>query len=94
MLSKYKIIPLGVLISTGLYAAGTYNYPLFHISAELFSVVAGFGIFMLARSCRRFMDNDYLILPGIASLFIGSVLLIRTLALQLEELEIGSNQDG
>ena len=65
---------------TGLILARLYSYLLFHTLAELFCVVVAFTIFILAWNSRRFADNSYLTLIGIAYLFVGGVDLIHTLA--------------
>jgi PAS domain S-box-containing protein len=71
---------LGVLILFGLYVISLYNYLLFHILAELFSIVVACGIFLLAWNSQRFLDNTYLLLIGIAYLFIGATDLMHTLS--------------
>ncbi|MBS3909976.1 MAG: SpoIIE family protein phosphatase [Actinobacteria bacterium] len=67
-------------VLAGLYASSLYNYLLFHSLVELFSVVIAAGIFMVAWNSRKFIENDYLLLLGIAYLFVGGVDLIHTLA--------------
>jgi hypothetical protein len=64
----------------GLYLTTLYSYLLFHSLAEIFSIVVACGIFMLAWNSRRFLDNTYLVLIGIAYLFIGGLDLLHTLA--------------
>jgi PAS domain S-box-containing protein len=71
---------LGVLILFGLYVIGLYNYLLFHILAELFSIVVACGIFLLAWNSQRFLDNTYLLFIGVACLFIGATDLVHTLS--------------
>jgi len=70
----------GMFIMAGLTVASGYNYLLFHGLAEIFSIVIACGIFMLAWNTRRFQDNAYLVLLGIAYLFIGGFDLLHTLA--------------
>lgn len=62
---------VGLSAMAGLYFISTRNYLLFHSVAEVFSIVIACGIFMFARSARRFIDNGYLRLLGTAYLFIG-----------------------
>ena len=64
----------------GLYAAGLYSYPLFHTLVEMFSVVISFGIFTIAWNTRRYSDNRYFLLIGIAYLFVGGIDLVHALA--------------
>ena len=73
-------VALGALVLCGLYLTSLHSYLLFHSLAELFSVVVACGIFMLAWNSRRFLDSSYLILLGIAYLFVGGLDLLHTLA--------------
>jgi PAS domain S-box-containing protein len=77
---KYLYLLFGILVLLGLYLSSLYNYLLFHSLAELFSIVVACGIFMIAWNSRRFLDNNYLLLIGIAYLFVGGFDLIHTLA--------------
>jgi PAS domain S-box-containing protein len=77
---KYSYSIAGILVFFGLYLASLYNYLLFHSIAEIFSIVVACGIFMVAWNSRRFLDNNYLLLLGIAYLFVGGLDLIHTLA--------------
>jgi PAS domain S-box-containing protein len=63
-----------------LYFASRYSYLLFHSLAEIFSIVVACGIFMIAWNSRGFLDNNYVLLLGIAYLFIGGIDLFHTLA--------------
>ena len=71
---------MAIIILGLLYLTSLYSYPLFHSIAEIFSVVAAFGIFMLAWNGRRFLDNNYLLFIGIAYLFVGMIDILHTLA--------------
>jgi len=83
---EQRPLSLGVSILLGacalgvLYAGKRYSYLLYHSLAELFSVVVACGIFMLAWNARRFIRNGYLLLLGIAYLFVGGLDLVHTLA--------------
>jgi len=79
-LRLYLVISAGVLVLLGLYLASRYNYLLFHSLAEIFSIVVAFGIFVVAWNSRRFLDNSYFLLLGIAYLFVGAIDLAHTLA--------------
>jgi len=57
-----------------------YNFILFHSVAEIFSIAVAGGIFMVAWNSRRFMSNNYLLILGIAYLFIGIIDLAHTLS--------------
>ncbi|MEA5113325.1 MAG: MASE3 domain-containing protein [Geobacteraceae bacterium] len=63
-----------------LYLAKLSNYLLFHTLVEMFSVVVACGVFVISWNTRRIMDNNYFLLVGIASLFIGAVDVLHTLA--------------
>jgi len=76
----YLTILAGTLILAGLYFSSLYNFLLFHSFAEIFSIVVAFSIFIVAWNSRRFLDNNYFILIGIAYLFVGHVDLAHTLA--------------
>lgn len=70
----------GVLLLGGLYLTSRYSYLLFHMLAELFSILIAFGIFIFSWHLRRFLDNKYLLFIGIAFLFVGGLDLIHALA--------------
>jgi len=70
----------GLAILSGLFLTSRYNYLLFHSLVELFSVVIAGGIFMIAWNSRRFLNNNYLLFIGCASIFIGTLDLLHTLA--------------
>ena len=70
----------GILIMAGLYLISVYSYLLFHSLVEVFGIVVAFTIFLLAWHSRRFIDNNYFIIVGIAFLFISFMTLLHTLA--------------
>jgi signal transduction histidine kinase len=76
----FNILLVGILLTAGLYWCSQYSYLLFHSLAELFSIVIAAGIFMLAWNARTILKNEYLLLLGIAYLFVGAQDLIHTLA--------------
>jgi PAS domain S-box-containing protein len=76
---KYAYSIVGILVFLGLYLTSLYHYLLFHSLVEIFSIVVACGIFMVAWNSRRFLDNNYLLLLGIAYLFAGGLDLIHTL---------------
>ena len=85
MLTKSRNIKNGARIGIGLlalfsiYLTNFYNYLLFHSIAELFSITIAFSIFIIGWNSRKYMDNSYFLLLGIAYLFIGLIDLIHTL---------------
>ncbi len=63
-----------------LYLSSVYSYLLFHTLAELFSIVIGFATFVIAWNVRQFLKNEYLLLLGVASLFVAILDLTHTLS--------------
>jgi diguanylate cyclase (GGDEF)-like protein len=68
------------MVLIGLYLTRLYSYLLFHSVAEIFSIVIGCCIFILTWNSRRRLDNGYLLLLGIAFLFVSVVDMLHTLA--------------
>ncbi|MFZ7127868.1 MAG: MASE3 domain-containing protein [Desulfobacterales bacterium] len=64
----------------GLYVASLYNYLLFHSVAEVFSVVIAGGIFMVAWNTRNHVTHHYLLIIGIAYLFVGILDFVHTIS--------------
>jgi len=77
---KFSYLILGVLLLAALYACSLYNYLLFHNIAEIFSVVIAGAIFVIAWNTRQYLSNNFLLLLGIAYLFVGGLDLIHTLS--------------
>lgn len=67
-------------VAAGLYLTSYYSYLLFHTFVELFSVAIAWGVFALTWNSRRLFQNNYLLLLGIAYLFIGNLDILHTLA--------------
>ena len=67
-------------ILAALYAVSVYNYLLFHVLAELFSIVVAFGIFLVAWNTRKVNENNYLLFLGVAYLFVGGLDLVHTIS--------------
>lgn len=80
--TKYLIffILRAALIISALIVISRFNYLLFHSLAELFSVVVAFSIYILAWNSRRYMNNGFFLLLGVAFLFIGLLDVLHTLA--------------
>lgn len=64
----------------GLYVSSLYSYLLFHALGELFSILVAWSIFIIVWNTREAIDNGYLVLMGVAYLFVGSLDLVHTLA--------------
>ncbi|MGF3523010.1 MAG: MASE3 domain-containing protein, partial [Candidatus Bathyarchaeia archaeon] len=69
-----------VLLSFTLYYVSTQNYLLFHSLAEIYSILIGFAIFIIAWNTRSKIDNHYFVFVGISFLFVGFIALLHTLA--------------
>jgi PAS domain S-box-containing protein len=65
------IIPSGFLII--LLFVSFYNYLLFHSLAEVISIVIAFGIFMVVWNSRKFIENNFFIIIGIAYAFVSII---------------------
>jgi len=68
------------LILLGTALTSLYNYLLFHAIAELFSIIIGGGIFVIAWNSRKNIDNSFFLVIGISFIFIGFIDLLHTLA--------------
>lgn len=63
-----------------LYVSSTYSYLLFHTLAEIFTICIALTVFFLSWNAQRYITNNYLIMFGTASLFIGFIDLFHTLS--------------
>lgn len=79
-LQKVPSIILAGLVLFGLYLTSLYSYLLFHSLVEIFTVVVGFAIFVLAWNARHLLDNGYLLWIGMAYLFVSIINILHTLA--------------
>ena len=77
---KYEAMLSGCLILAGLYLTSLFNYLLFHSLAETFSIIVACGIFIVAWNVRRTLDNSYLLVLGVAYLYIAGLDLVHTLS--------------
>ncbi|MBS7528454.1 hypothetical protein KHM83_17340 [Fusibacter paucivorans] len=77
---KITNLLLTIAIFIGLYSISLNNYLLFHSVAEIFSICIAFSIFIITWNAIQFIENNFLILIGIAYFFIGSLDLLHTLS--------------
>ena len=70
----------GIAALIGLYLISHYNYLLFHILVELFSIVIGVTLFIVAWNLRRTITNHYILFIGIAYLFVAVLDTFHTLS--------------
>ncbi len=80
-------LALAAAVFFGLDAAGRYThlvsperYLLFHSLTEIFSVVVASAIFAIFWNSRRFFDNGFFLVVGVAYLFVGGIDLLHALA--------------
>ena len=73
---------LGLTALAALYLTSRYSYLLYHSLMEMFSVVVAAAIFIQGWNARRFRESGYLVLLGVAYLFVGGLDLLHTLAYQ------------
>lgn len=67
-----------LLVAT--YLTSFYSFLLFHTLAELFSIIIACVTFVVILNTRQFALNAYLLLVGVASLFVAGIDLVHTLA--------------
>ena len=69
-----------LLCCAGLYATSLHSYLLFHSIAEAFCITIGVTIFIITWNTKDKIQNKYILLVGIAYLFISILDLLHTLA--------------
>ncbi len=69
-----------LLLLAALYLTSLQSYLLFHSLIELFTIIVAAGIFIIAWNSRDYIENNYLLFIGIASVFVALLDLIHTLA--------------
>ena len=57
-----------------------HSYLLFHTLIELFTIIVAAGIFVIAWNARAYINNNYLLFIGIASVFVAFIDVLHTLA--------------
>ncbi len=70
----------GIAALIGLCLISYYNYLLFHILVELFSIVIAVSLFIVAWNLRRTITNHYILFVGIAYLFVAVLDTFHTLS--------------
>ncbi len=78
--SHYSVAAFFVVLLAVLYMVSLRNYLLAHTLIELYAVIISFTIFYLAWNSRKYSDNNYLLLLGIAYLFVGGLDLLHTIS--------------
>jgi signal transduction histidine kinase len=79
--TEERCVLIAIIVSLlGLFWVSRLNYLLFHSLAEMYNTAVCWGVFFVAWSGRRLIKNNYLVVLGVASLFIGFLYLIHMLA--------------
>ncbi len=80
MIYRKIFYSIGVVVAgISLFAVSHYNYLFFHGLTELFSIVIGLSIFVLAWNTRNLSPNSYLLFIGISYFFVAVMDSIHTL---------------
>lgn len=78
--NNYLSIIFVLITVTVLYFISLYSYILYHSIVEILSIVIALGIFIIAWNSKKIIDNNYLLLVGIAYFFVSLLDLFHTLA--------------
>jgi diguanylate cyclase (GGDEF)-like protein len=78
--ARYTPLFFSGMLLLGLYLTSLYSYLLSHSIAELFSVVIGCNIFIVAWNSRQRLDNHFFLFVGIAYLFVSLLDLLHMLS--------------
>lgn len=76
---KFRHVLRLIFIFLVLFILASYNFLLSHILAELINIIIAVSIFMIAWNSRKFHGHYFLVIIGIAYLFIGALDLIHTI---------------
>lgn len=71
---------VALLCCAGLYATSLHSYLLFHSIAEIFCITIGASIFIITWNTKDKIQNKYILLVGIAYLFISILDMLHMLA--------------
>jgi PAS domain S-box-containing protein len=86
-------IALAALFLLGLALASRQHFLLFHTLAEFISIVIAGSIFVLAWNTRRFTDDSFLLVLGVAYLAVGAIDLVHALAYKGMGIFVGYDAD-
>jgi PAS domain S-box-containing protein len=78
--SAVRRLMVAALVLFGLYLSSLYSFLLFHVLVEIFSIIVAFAIFMFAWNTRAILNNNALLVLGVAYLAIGALDLLHTLS--------------
>jgi serine phosphatase RsbU (regulator of sigma subunit) len=82
-----------LLASAVLYGVSRYSFPVFHGLIELFAASTALAIFFVAWHSRRFLDNAYVGIVGMAYLGVAVIGVIHTLAYKGTNVFPGTSSD-
>jgi diguanylate cyclase (GGDEF)-like protein/PAS domain S-box-containing protein len=68
-----------LLLLMGVHLMSNYNYLLFHIAAELFSIFIAITIGIIVVNCWQSIRNQYVLFIGLGYLFVGLLDVLHTL---------------
>lgn len=71
---------VSLLCCAGLYATSLHSYLLFHSISEIFCITIGASIFIITWNTKEKIQNKYILLVGIAYLFISILDMLHMLA--------------
>jgi len=71
---------VAVVLALLLVPTVIYNYLLFHVLVEIFSIVVAFGIFIIAWNSSYFVKNNFILFIGVAYLFVALLDLLHTIS--------------
>ena len=79
--SKYVLTAIIVIASlVGLYFLSSYDYLIFHVIVEFFSIVIAFAIFTIAWNTKHITENSYFLFIGITFVFVAILDLFHMLS--------------
>ncbi|MDO8914489.1 MAG: MASE3 domain-containing protein [Coriobacteriia bacterium] len=85
---------VGLLLAGAvLYAVSIYSFPVFHGLIELFAASTALAIFFVAWHSRRFLDNAYVGIVGVAYLGVAIIGVLHTLAYKGTNVFPGTSND-
>ncbi len=67
-----------IVVAAAFFYLAAKDFLLFQTISETFSIMAGFGIFALTWNARRYMNNGFFVILGIAYLFTGFIDIAHT----------------
>ncbi len=78
-MEKLYVFLLSLFLIFSLFVISNYNYLLFHSIAEGFSIIIAFGIFIVVWNSRKYIENNFFIVIGIAFVFVSGLDFIHAL---------------